>query len=216
MATAEIATNALNIPFDMDSLQNFLREYDQEADASRNSSLESYDTIIAQCRIHADNFYERSDKSLKSKATYQEYSTYPRGECWGRITNKSELHSDGRIITQEFEIRKKVVEDILRDNGFQNKKTCIAAWKEAGVLDVLDDTHPCRKRKIDPSSPDGATEPVYVFRIFCDPADVEKHWDATVKGNVPQIAPVTELPQLHVNDLPGGGDEDDSNHARCS
>ena len=213
LTTAELAKAALGITFSEQDIVDFFLDREGECGNDRNLALSSYDMIISQCRIHMDKFFIRSDKSLKGKTAYQDYTTVPRGECWGRVTNKSEFHSDGRIIAQEFEVRKETVENLLAEKNFENKKSCIAAWKEAGVLDVLDDTHPCRKRKIDPSTPDGSTEPVYVFRIFCDPADAEKHWDATVKGNVPQIAPVTKLPQLHVKDLMKEADEDGTEDA---
>ena len=75
-------------------------------------------------------------------------------------------HADGRLIVQEFEIRKKTLEDLLKANGYTNKSTCVAAWRAMDVLDDEDATHPCRSRKIDPTAAKGTSEDVYVLRWF--------------------------------------------------
>lgn len=74
--------------------------------------------------------------------------------------------ADGRYVVQEFEIRKLVLEEMLVSLGYDNRSTCIAAWKELGVLDFEDATHACRERKIDPTTVKGNTEKVYVLRVF--------------------------------------------------
>ena len=66
------------------------------------------------------------------------------------------------------------MEELLADNGFDNKATCITAWKKADVLDVEDATHPCRKRKLDPTAETGSHEAVYVFRVFATDEDAAK------------------------------------------
>lgn len=182
MATAEIATDALRIPFDIEGLQNFLVEYDREADDGRNTSADSYEVILSQCRINLHRFYVKYDRSLKSHPTSYDQPNVPKAECWGRVTYMSKLWSDSKVIVEEFEVRKEIVEKILRENGFQNKSTCEEAWKAAKVLDYEGPGHPCRKRKIDPTAPEGSKERVYVFRVFCDPADLDKHWVAVVDG----------------------------------
>jgi hypothetical protein len=83
-------------------------------------------------------------------------------------------YTDNRVIVQEFEIRKSVAEKILRDNGFDNKTTCIEAWKAADVLDYEDKHHPTRRRKIDVLAAKGSAEDVYVFRVFADKESVEE------------------------------------------
>ena len=169
VTTAEIATEALKLPFDIDGLLTFLEEYDRDHGAERNTSAESYDTIIQICLSQQHKFYIRHDKSLPKARMLNEVASAPTQECWGRITNMAKEHNDGRLIIQEFEIRKIILEKLLKDNGYDNKSTCVAAWRELGVLDHEDATHPCRSRKIDPSSAKGAHEDVYVLRVFaCD------------------------------------------------
>ena len=166
--TAEIAAKALNLPFDVDGLITFLEEYDQEHGAERNTSAASYDLIIQICRSQQHKFYVRHDKSLPKMRLANEVASSPAGECWGRITNMAKEHTDGRLIVQEFEIRKEALHDLLVSKGYTNRSTCIAAWKQLGVLDYEDETHACRSRKIDPTAAKGSDDNVYVLRVFAD------------------------------------------------
>lgn len=170
VTTAEIAAEALNLPFDVDGLLNFLEEYDREHGAERNTSAASYDLIIQICRSNLHKFYERHDKSLPKVRIPDEVTKAPSQDCWGRITNMAKEHTDGRLIIQEFEIRKEALHELLRSKGYDNRSTCIAAWKAMDVLDYEDNTHACRSRKIDPSSAKGSNEDVYVLRFFADDA----------------------------------------------
>lgn len=169
VTTAEIASEALKLPFDIEGLLDFLEEHDREHATERNTSAASYDLVIQICRTQAHRFYERHDKSLPKVRIPEEIAKSPTQECWGRITNMAKEHHNGRLIVQEFEIRKETLEkSILKPKGYDNKTTCIAAWKAMDVLDYEDDTHACRSRKIDPTSAKGANEDVYVLRVFAD------------------------------------------------
>lgn len=170
VTTAEIASEALKLPFDIEGLLDFLEEHDREHAAERNTSAASYDLVIQICRSQAHKFYERHDKTLPKVRIPDEVAKTPTQECWGRITNMAKEHTDGRLIIQEFEIRKEALHDLLRTKGYDNRSTCISAWKELGVLDYEDETHACRARKIDPTSAKGSNEDVYVLRVFADDA----------------------------------------------
>ena len=170
VTTAEIASEALKLPFDIEGLLDFLEEHDREHGAERNTSAASYDTIIQTCRSQAHKFYERHDKTLPKVRIPDEVAKTPTQECWGRITNMAKEHTDGRLIVQEFEIRKEDLHNLLRTKGYDNRSTCIAAWKAMDVLDYEDETHACRSRKIDPTSAKGSNEDVYVLRVFADDA----------------------------------------------
>jgi hypothetical protein len=191
VTTAEIASEALNLPFDIDGLLNFLEEHDREHAAERNTSLSSYELIIQICRAQQHKFYFRNDKSLPKARNRNELTSCPAQECWGRITNMAKEHKGNRMIVQEFEIRKIVLEKLLKENGFTNKSTCLAAWKAAEVIDVEDATHPCRTRKIDPTSAPGSSEDVYVLRVFASDevaaeirAEIQKEATKTAKRNL--------------------------------
>ena len=174
MVTAEIASEALSIAFDKDGLLAFLLEYDEENGAKRNTATTSYDIILEQCRINIHKFHLRSDKSVTGNRPTLEPTNVPAHECWGRITNMQKPYANNRVIVQEFEVRKSIVEKLLRENGFDNKTTCTEAWKAADVLDYEDKHHPTRSRKIDSTAAKGASEEVYVFRVFADSDSVEE------------------------------------------
>lgn len=170
VTTAEIASQALKLPFDIEGLLTFLEEYDRDHGAERNTSAASYDLIVQICRSQQHKFYVCYDKSLPRTRLSGQEPTAPTHECWGRITNMAKEHTDGRLIVQEFEIRRNNLEELLKSNGYSNKSTCVAAWRSLGVLNAEDATHPCRSRKIDPTAAKGTSEDVFVLRVFADDA----------------------------------------------
>jgi hypothetical protein len=174
MTTLDIAQEALGIQFNKQGLLNFMLAYDEEHGADRDTSANSYDVIVPYCISQVHKFHVRYDKSYPRSLTPEVLPSAPHQECWGRITNMVKHHTDGRMIIQEIEIRKQVLEKLLKDSGFENKATCLAAWKKAGVIDVEDATHPCRKRKLDLTAETGSHEPVYVFRVFATDEDFDK------------------------------------------
>ena len=174
MTTLDIAKDALEIPFDKQSLLDFLLAYDQEHGAERDTSASSYEIILSHYLSQIHRCHIRYDKSYPKSLTPDELPSAPRQDYWGRITHLVKEHSNGRLIIQEIEIRKEDLERLLADKGFENKATCLAAWKKAEVIDVEDATHPCRKRKLDPTAETGSHEPVYVFRVFATDEDASK------------------------------------------
>lgn len=174
MTTLDIAQNALGIQFDKQGLLDYMLAYDEEHGADRDTSANSYDAIIPYCISQVHKFQVRYDKSYPRSLTPEELPSAPHQDCWGRITNMVKHHTDGRMIIQEIEIRKQILEQFLKDNGFENKSTCLSAWKKADVIDVEDATHPCRKRKLDLTAETGSHEPVYVFRVFATDEDFDK------------------------------------------
>ncbi len=174
MTTLDIATEALDIPFNKQGLLDFLLAYDQEYGAGRDTSASSYDILLQLFNSQQNKFIVRYDKTYPRSMTPDELPTTPHLECWGRSTHLVKEHGDGRLIIQEIEIRKLILEKLLKDQGFDNRATCVAAWKKADVLDVEDSTHPCRKRKLDPTAETGSHEAVYVFRVFATDEDAAK------------------------------------------
>ena len=216
LTTAELAKAALGIAFHEQEIIEFFLEYEAKHGSTRNSAADSYELILAQCEINAHKFYVRSDKSYTGNRAYQEQTSIPRGECWGRITNMLKPFPGDRVVVQEIEIYKSVVEQLLRDGGFSNKKVCFEAWKTAAVLDFEDDSHPCRKRKIDPQAPEGTKDKVYVFRRFCAPDDLEENL-ATIRKHEEQRqrlkakSKIVGMPQSALLLQEEGGDENDEN-----
>lgn len=150
MTTAEIATSALNIPFDLQGILNWLQEYENENGKERNTSASSYEKIIEDCRINSCNFYRNG---------YDE----PKTVAWGTIKYFTDKVYQGKLLQEEYAIRKTRLQEILDKYHFPNIKTCIGQWKAAGVLSH-DSDKPTRSRKIGPRAE--ASEDVYVFLVF--------------------------------------------------
>lgn len=174
VTTAEIASEALKLPFDIDGLLDFLEEHDREHAAERNTSASSYDILVQLFNSQNNKFMVRYDKTYPRSMTPDELPANPHAECWGRITHLAKEHSNGQLIVQEIEVRKIILEKLLKDQGFDNKATCVAEWRKADVLDAEDATHPCRKRKLDQTAETGSHESVYVFRVFATDEDAAK------------------------------------------
>ena len=205
--TAQIATDALGLPFDLEGLLTFMEEYDQEHGIERNTSAASYKLILQLCESQRHKFYVRIDKSHPQARGTSKLTDTPSQECWGRITNTAKDHTDGRLIVQEFEIRKVILEKLLKEQGYSNKSTCIAAWREAGVIDVEDATHPCRSRKIDPDAPKGASEDVYVLRVFAseeEAAEIRAEKQQNVCGSSKRQLKLAKHSLLLDDDTEGG------------
>ena len=211
LTTAELAKAALGITFHEQEIINFFLDYEAQHGNSRNSSKDSYEMLMSQCKIHEDKFYIRNDKSYAGGKAQHDQAIIPRSECWGRITNMLQPFPGNRVVVQEIEIYNKIVEQLLRENGFSNKKTCQEAWKAADVLDYLDDTHPCRKRKLDPHAPEGTKDQVYVFRKFCEPENLEGHLETIKKRQEQQQKVKTKVLSMKNRAalLEEGGEDDD-------
>lgn len=197
MTTLDIAKDALDIPFGKQGLLDYLLTYDQEHGAERDTSASSYDLLLQLFNSQLGKFIVRYSKEYPRSMTPDQPPTNPIAECWGRVTHLVKEHSDGRLIIQEIEVRKLILEKLLRDQGFDNKATCIAAWKKADVLDPEDPTHACRKRKLDPTAETGSYEAVYVFRVFATDEDAAEIHAAQqpkkqARANLPQASTATK------------------------
>lgn len=218
LTTAELAKAALGITFSSEAIIDFFLEQENLNGSSRNSAQDSYEMLMAQCHINEHKFSIKFDKSYSGPKSHQDQHSIASGESWGRITYTLQPFPGDRIVVEEIEFHKTIVEQLLRDHGFSNKKTCIEAWKAADVLDFEDDTHPCRKRKLDPRAPTGTNDKVYVFRRFCAPEDVAGHLETIRKREEQQqkikskILSMKNLEKL----LEEGGDDEDDNNAHSA
>ena len=170
MATAEMATEALGIEFDMEGLLKFLKEYDQTEGPSRNTSLESYREILDYCATHPDEFIQQDLTPNKKINDYSTILNSPMRVCYGRIKHMNKVLPDGRVLVREYELYPYFVDRMLRINNHSNKDTCVQAWIEAGVLDIEDPTHVRKKRSIGRN----ASTRVYVLQEFADDEDAAR------------------------------------------
>lgn len=181
MATAEMSSRALGIDFDMDGLLAFLKNYDAKHGAGRNTSLASYNLLLEHFkRRERNNFYIRQDKSFVYGAGITRTMNSPKGECWGRITEKSVPQPNGCVLVREYEVYPTVVDSLLKENKFYSTSTCVAAWKAAGLLDT-DGDHSTKKRKIGISDADSHHSRVYVFKEYVDGQEATNMRKAIIK-----------------------------------
>lgn len=150
VTTAELASKALDIDFDIEGLIQFLVDHETIKGDERNTSKASYDTIIEACNVNKRCFFVKDEPN-------------PMGKIHGRIIATSEVLDDGRVVVAEYLVRRSFVEQVLSEKGYPNIKTCAKEWRASGVLDAEDDSHPTRARKVEPA---GKPERVFVFRVF--------------------------------------------------
>lgn len=172
LTAADIAEKALQIKFSKKAIIDYFLEYERTTGQSRNSAASSYDVIMEECRINIANFYRDNTQNTINKA-------------WGRIVKVNKQTESGYNVVEEYLIRPSIVKDILKQNGFENIKTCEAEWTAAELLSREDAHHPKRARKIEPNSSKG--ERVYVFRVLADTEPVEEDTEkniSVVKRNI--------------------------------
>lgn len=194
MTTAEIASKALDIPFDLAGLQQFFVEYEATKGQERNMAANSYDVIIEACRTNKKCFYVDKEPPAGAK-------------LHGKITTPGKLLDDGRVVVEEFSVRRSFLEKVLKDNGFPNTTTCADEWKKMGVLDY-EVGRLTRSRKIDPKA--GKPEDVFVFRVFGDHVVPPK---AKPKSKLVMKAPVAPPNGSKRDWLLGEGGEEDEQTA---
>lgn len=151
LTTAELAEQALGLTFSKEAIVEWFIDREKARGKERHSAAESYEVLLDEFRIHSANFWKGS--------------VSPGYECWGKVVTYSQRHGDGPALVEEYLVRRNIVDKLLEGHGFANKKTCIEAWKAAGVLSH-DADRPTRSRQIEPG---GSKEDVYVFRVFEEP-----------------------------------------------
>lgn len=170
MATAEIATEALQIDFDIEGLQQFLFDYDKQKGNDRNVALQAYEKVLEECRININNFH-----------TPENVDNPPRGRVYGKICRCKNKSFNGKYVDEEFLIRSSYLEKILKKYGFPNKETCLRAWDEAKLLSKDKDRY-TRSRQIDSNSP---KEDVYVLMTF-KPENPTTHKKTSIRTFISQ------------------------------
>ena len=150
MATAEMATAALGIPFDLKGLQKFFEDHELENGARRNVAATSYEVILEACRTNINSFYRKGKGE-------------PFGRALGKVNYPNKQQSNGLVLIEEYLVRQDFLEETLARHHFPNLQTCARQWKQMGVLDYEKGRN-TRSRHIDPSSTED--ENVYVFPIY--------------------------------------------------
>ena len=152
MTTAELASKALDIPFNTAGILKYFAEHEATTGSNRNVLTDSYKIMLDACRTHKTSFFCQGE-------------VVPVNKAHGKITYPNTILPDGRVILEEYAIRRGFVEEVLAKNGFKNTKACYDEWTAMGVLD-RDKDRPTRSRKIDPKA--NKAEDVFVLRVYGD------------------------------------------------
>lgn len=182
MTTAELATKALGIQFDLPGILQFFVDHETNNGAQRSVAKNSYQVILDACRINKTSFYRNGEDD-------------PKNQSYGRITYPNTILPDGQCVIEQYEIRRSYLEKILASNNFPNITTCAREWKSMGVLDH-ETGRLTRSRKIDKNA--AGPEDVFVFRVFgaAPPAPINQPKSKLVKRSFanpsPQLAAILE------------------------
>ena len=152
MTTAELASKALDLPFDTAGILQYFVDHESNNGSSRNMTLDSYRVMIEACVTHKTFFYVKD-------------APIPATKSFGRITYPKTILPDGRVVIEQYEIRRSFVEATLHKHNFPNPIACYRQWRDMGVLDHEQGKF-TRGRKIDPSAE--KEENVFVLRVFGD------------------------------------------------
>lgn len=163
VTTAEIAEKALGIKFNVDTIVDFCYKCYDTQKAEEGSVDSSYNDVIGECKVNINNFYDNPNDVVPKVV-------------WGNVTFPAKI--DGNtVITEEYAIRKSVLNEILDRKNHPNVSTCIKKWKEAGVLS-FEKGRNTRERKIN-----GVSEDVYVLQVRM-PYNPDIHKPKNVKSSL--------------------------------
>lgn len=150
MTTAELASKALDIAFDTAGILQYFVAHETVNGSNRNVLADSYKVVIDACSTNKTCFFRKGEAD-------------PVIKSYGRITYPNTILPDGRVVIEQYEIRRSFLEEVLKKNNFPNCRACYEEWRSMGVLDHDADRF-TRSRKIDKASE--KNEDVFVLRVF--------------------------------------------------
>jgi len=192
MTTAELASKALDLQFDTAGILQYFITHEAITGSNRNVLADSYKVVIDACSSNKTSFFRKGQPD-------------PLIKSYGRITYPNLILPDGRIIIEQYEIRRSFLEEVLQKNNFPNPKACYEEWRSMGVLDHDADRF-TRSKKIDRASE--KSEDVFVLRVFGDnlATPPSKPKSKLIKRS--KIAPSPQL-QAMLNDSSDDSNEED-------
>jgi putative DNA primase/helicase len=113
LAAGDIANQSLSLSLDLESILSFLVEQEKERMVARDIGAKAFQHVTQLFVQHQTNF--RREGSIVSPAN-----------CWGKMF----FHRDH----VEVAFLKHILEQKLREGGFEDPKVVIRSWKEKGWL----------------------------------------------------------------------------------
>ena len=151
LSTAEVSLEALDLEFNFEGIIEYFKDYLTDENNSMNVSETSYEMLLDEFAVHSNNFY--CDDNSNSINTH--------GEIWGRYSKCTKTTPSGKKIIAEYLVRKKIIEKLIKDNGYVLAQ-CRKSWQEKEQIS-RDKDRPTRSRIIEIGK---KQEEVYVFNVF--------------------------------------------------
>ena len=155
--------------------------------------------MIEECRVNCNTFISPDNPAPKQKAN-------------GKISYKKKRLPDGRYIVEEYSIRRTFLEEIFAKHGYDNKASCLRAWKDMGVLDHDKDRY-TRTRKL---LEDGGKEDVYVLKVFSDSPCYGPDHEDMVDEDIPSQKKKKVLNKTRIADLLKDDEDEESVEGKSS
>lgn len=130
MTAVTLVNEALDMNLSEENILTFIVENEKKVSLTRNTGMVAYEKIKQILIEHQINFRIAGQ------------STLPQN-CWGKII----YHND----FIEFAIIKHILEQQLKENGFENMNTVLSEWKAEGLLMVEGDRRTKRNVIFDPN-----------------------------------------------------------------
>lgn len=151
LLTAELASKALELDFDIEGILNLLIEQQNESMENRDIATEAYNYILEQVNLHDNKFTKKYNHKWMEDSEF-----VPKGEIWGIISTNKDKEKEISIIPVTFE-------KLLNEGGFSEPKIILKKWKDRGWLNYEADRL-TRKRKITKTAVKDI--PLYVIKVI--------------------------------------------------
>ena len=152
LATAEIASYSLNIPFSKDSIREYCDKFWNNKTSQEGNVCRSFEEAVEYFEINKGNFYTDDEDTNKK---------IPK-PVWGRIREPRTTIGNKKLL-KEYAVYSQILKDFLVSKGYNNPTTELKCWRDKGALSC-DANHLTSKYKIDPC--ESVMLRVYVLQVW--------------------------------------------------
>ena len=124
LVTAELIQKVMKIELQLEEILIFLQKHSLVKDIEQtNIGQRALDFLLQYMEHHFSQFVTTKD------------SEYPPNNCLGRIAKMRQIRlKNGMLSEQRLYISDIVLEKVLQEGAFPDKKVVLAKWKETGYL----------------------------------------------------------------------------------